>query len=315
MNCRALGKTGLQVSEIGFGGWAIGGNANGNSYGWTDDDTAVDAVKRAIALGCTLFDTADLYGFGHGEELLGVAFSELGLNLSDAIVVATKVGGNFYSGPLRPDFSPAYIRYAADQSLRRLARAWIDIYLCHHPTLAQMQDGGIFSVMDELKRAGKVRSWGVTVDDEVMGRAAIAAGAEVVQVAYNVLTQEAAHQLFPEAQAAGVGIITCSPLGNGLLTGKYGLDSTWASGDLRATMPRPYVTARVQAAEQLRFLEGDDERTLPQALLRFVLDNPAVSSAVVGIKTPAQADEDLAAAHLPPISQRERRLLDGLLFG
>lgn len=163
MNYRTLGNTALRVSEIGFGGWAIGGNANGNSYGWTSDDQSIDAVKRAFALGCNFFATADVYGFGHSEELLGVAFSELGLSMSAEIVVATSVGSNFYAGSVRPDFSAAYIRFAADQSLRRLARDWLDLYLLHNPTLVEMGDGSIFAVMAELKEAGKVRRWAVAV--------------------------------------------------------------------------------------------------------------------------------------------------------
>ncbi len=314
MNYRTLGSTGLRVSEIGFGGWAIGGNANGNSYGWTSDDQSIDAVKRAFALGCNFFVTADVYGFGHSEELFGVACSELGLSMSDEIVVATTVGSNFYSGSVRPDFSAAYIRFAADQSLRRLARDWLDLYQLHNPTLDEMRDGSIFAVMAELKAAGKVRHWGVTVSSVAEGLAAIAAGAETVQIAYSVLAQEPARQLFPAAQLAGAGIIACEALGNGLLTGKYDLDSHWVDGDIRAAMPRAEVAQRVQAAEELCFLERDGERTTAQAMLRFALDQVAVSSVVVGIKTAAQAEEDLAAADLAPISVRERRLLDGLLF-
>jgi len=314
MNYRTLGQTGLQVSEIGFGAWAIGGNAYGNSYGWTSDDQSVDAVKRAVELGCNFFDTADVYGFGHSEELLGVAFTELGLNMSDQIAVATKVGGNFYDGNVRADFSAAYVRFAADQSLRRLARDWLDLYQLHNPTIAEIRDGSIFAVMNELKAAGKVRHWGVSVFSAEEGLAAIEAGAETVQIAYNVLAQEPARQLFPTAQQAGVGIIAREPLGNGLLTGKYELDSTWVAGDIRATMPRHVGARQVQAAEELRFLEGDGERTLAQALLRFALDQPTISSVIVGIKTSAQAEENLAAANLAPLTARERRLLDGLLF-
>lgn len=144
--------------------------------------------------------------------------------------------------------------------------------------------------------------------------AAIAAGAETVQIAYNVLAQEPARQLFPAAQRAGAGIIVGETLGSGLLTGKYDLDSHWVDGDIRATLPRAEIVRRLQAAEELRFLEGEGERTLAQAMIRFALDQAAVSSVVVGIKTAAQAEENLAASDLAPISVRERRLLDGLLF-
>lgn len=316
MNYRLMGKTGLRVSEIGFGGWAIGGNAHGNSYGWTDDEQSVAAIKRAIELGGNFFESADIYGAGHSEELLGLAFSELGLNSSEEIVVASQVGGRMdAAGTLRLDFSPDYVRYAADQSLRRLARVWIDLYQLHNPPLAQIREGSIFAVMDELKRQGKVRNWGVSVASVEQGLAAIEAGAATVQISYNVLTRPPERRLFGAAQQSGVGLIVGEALANGLISGKYDLNSTWVSGDIRASLPRSYITECVQVAEQLRFLEAEDKRTLPQAMIRYALDQPAVSSVIVGIKTPAQAEEDFAASAVPPISEHERRLLEGVLYG
>ncbi len=116
MRYRTLGKTGLKVSEVGFGAWAIGGNAFGNSYGPTDDRTSLDAVRRALELGCNFFDTADAYGHGHSEELLGQALK----GRRDDVVIATKVGADFYHDPPRMNFNSDYLSFALTKSCERL---------------------------------------------------------------------------------------------------------------------------------------------------------------------------------------------------
>jgi len=314
MQYRQLGSTGLRVSEVGFGGWGIGGNQHGNSYGYTDDNTSLEAISRALDQGCNFFDTADVYGHGHSEHLLGVALTLRDLNMSDEVLIASKVGGNFYGANFRLDFSPEYIRFAVDQSLRRLGRDWLDLYQLHNPSVQQLEQGGLGKLMQELQADGKIRHWGVSVFSVEEGLTAIQAGAETIQIVYNVLREEAARKLFPAAAAAGVGVIAREPLNNGLLTGKYKASSTWVSGDVRSTMPARYLTNRLQAAEELRFLE-DDGRTLAQACLRFALDSPQVSTVIVGCKTAQQVDENLAASDLPPLSTSDRRTLSSLLYG
>src|SRR5216683_4895178 len=121
MKYRVLGKTGLKVSEVGFGAWAIGGNAHGNSYGPTDDKQSQAAIRSALELGCNFFDTADVYGLGHSEELLGEVLSGFG----DDVIIATKVGSNFYQPHTAVDFSAGYLQFAVEQSLTRLRRECI----------------------------------------------------------------------------------------------------------------------------------------------------------------------------------------------
>src|SRR5512136_454613 len=123
MHERVLGRTGLRVSEIGFGGWAIGGNAHGNSYGPTDDAESIAAVRRAADLGCTFFDTADVYGWGHSEELLGRALE----GRRGDVVLATKVGGDFYHGGVRTNFDTGYLAFALERSLERLRTDHVDL--------------------------------------------------------------------------------------------------------------------------------------------------------------------------------------------
>src|SRR5262249_8919224 len=150
MRYREFGNTGIKVSEIGFGTWAIGGNEHGNSYGPTEDKTSLEALARALELGCNFFDTADVYGFGHSEELVGKALR----SVRDRVVIATKVGGNFYSGRGRQTFARAYIRPALEQSLERLQTDYLDVYHLHNPPLKLIEKPETYAPFKELKREG-----------------------------------------------------------------------------------------------------------------------------------------------------------------
>src|SRR5688572_9478031 len=129
MKYRPFGSTGFQVSEIGFGAWGIGGNAHGNSYGPTDDEESLRTIKTALDLGCTFFDTADVYGFGHSEELLGKALK----GGRDRVIIATKGGSDFYHNPPRLNFTEDHLIMAVDKSLKRLDTDYIDLYQLHNP--------------------------------------------------------------------------------------------------------------------------------------------------------------------------------------
>ena len=321
MSARVLGRTGLSVQPIGFGGWAIGGNRFGNSYGPTDDAEAKRAVRRAHALGCTFFDTADVYGHGHSEELLGDALA----GIRQDVVLATKVGGNFYNRDVNPlllghiadalghsldqeppdvplpithdaTFAPAYVRFALERSLRRLRTDYVDLLLLHNPPLALIADPETYRVLDDLKREGKIRFYGISVHSPEEGLAAIAVGRpDVVQVVYNLVRREAEAALLPAAQAAQVGVIAREPLANGFLAGGYTGDSMWSKGDIRARMPRPYVAQMAALGARVRELAQQAGRTAAQLALKFVLDNAAVSVVIVGMKTVAQVEENLTA--------------------
>ncbi|MCB0135536.1 MAG: aldo/keto reductase, partial [Caldilineaceae bacterium] len=204
-------------------------------------------------------------------------------------------------------FDPSYIRFAVEQSLRRLQTDVIDLYQLHNPSLAQIADGGVFDVLDDLKRAGLIRFCGVSIHDPVEGLAAIAGGrCDTIQVVYNMFSQDAAQQLFPAALAANVAVIAREPLANGLLSGKYDVADDFMPGDIRSRWPAHYLAARIETATWLNQRLAAPERTLAQAALRFVLDQPAVSVVIAGAKTAQQVAQNLAASDLPPLTADER---------
>lgn len=312
MKYRVLGRTGLKVSEVGLGAWAIGGNAYGNSYGPTDDEESKKALLKAVGLGCNFIDTADVYGYGHSEELLGETLKGVG----EEIFIATKVGGNFYSGSTVMDFSTKYIRYAVDQSLLRLKRDYIDLYQLHNPTLEMIIDGEVFNVMDDLKQEGKIRFYGVSIFKPEEGIAAIKTDKpDALQVVYNIFSQAPAGELFPMAKEHDIAIIAREPLGNGFLSGKYKEDSTFVTGDIRANFPPQYRSALVKYTNALRFLEREGRRTMAQAALGFVLGNDAVSVVIPGAKTEEQVEDNLRASDEEPLTSEELEKIRAVLAG
>ncbi|MCE7913035.1 MAG: aldo/keto reductase, partial [Candidatus Brocadia sp.] len=180
MKYRKLGNTGIEVSEIGFGTWGLGGN----SYGPVDDNVSKTALRFAFDSGITFYDTSDLYGNGHSEEVLGDALHDV----RDKIIISTKVGLLPHTGFGMPcDFSPAYIRQELDVSLRRLRSDYVDIYLLHSPTIEMLrEDREIVATLQILKEAGKIHAYGISVRSPDDGLVAIQEfGINVVQVNFN----------------------------------------------------------------------------------------------------------------------------------
>jgi aryl-alcohol dehydrogenase-like predicted oxidoreductase len=168
-----------------------------------------------------------------------------------------------------------------------------------------LERGAHYDILEELKQQGKIRYYGVSVHDAYEGTMAIYTGKpDVIQVTYNLLQQEASEDLFPLAQEHDIGLIVRSPLASGMLTGKYTVASTFPDGDMRAEWPPEYLAMQAQVADKARFL-ATPQRTLAQAALRFILDAPAVSVVIPGIKTIAQAVENLAASELSALTEAE----------
>jgi aryl-alcohol dehydrogenase-like predicted oxidoreductase len=298
MKYRILGKTGLKVSEVGFGAWGIGGNAFGNSYGPTDDKTSLEAIKRAIELGCNFFDTADVYGHGHSEELLGQVLKER----RGDFVIATKAGADFYHDPPRMSFSSEYLDFALGKSCERLQTDYVDLYQLHNPPIQLLRSNKLFDCLEKLVDSGKIRYYGISIHDPEEGLLAMKHGRPAaIQLVFNILRQEAKNKLFQIAVDNNVAIIAREPLSNGFLTGKFTDDSTFPPGDIRFNFPRNYFHALIKATHQLRFLETKS-RTLAQASLRFVLDHRDVSTVIPGLKTPLQSEEDLQVSEIPPLT-------------
>ena len=302
MRQRKLGNTGLTVSEIGMGTWELGGREWGD-IGETD---AVDLLRYAFESGVTYYDTADQYGGGRAERLLGEAFSALG----DRVVIATKLGyeldsdGWISQGWEHPSFnvSPDYIRSAVEGSLTRLNRDVIDIYQFHGPPPPEKWNDA-FGTMEDLKVKGKIRFYGMGLGSEADALKAIAeTGISSLMLTYNILTQDMAAPVMETAAEKGVAVAVRQPLSSGLLSGQLGPDTVFAENDYRKTWSREKFLADLERVEQVKLIIGDKARSLPQAALKFILAHPAVSCVVPGMMTPAQVDDGVAtsgAARLP----------------
>lgn len=315
MRQRVLGKTGIKVSEIGFGGWAIGGpaEASGAPLGWgrTSDDDSLAAIRRARDLGITFFDTADSYGFGRSESLLGIVLSRN----REGVVIATKAGVvRTSSGALKKDFSRQHIFHAVDGSLKRLRTDYIDLYQVHNPTLDDLRREEIQESMAHLQEIGKIRYWGVSVNTPDEGIEIINRGwGYALQVLYNVLNQAPAKELFPLAKEKGYGIIARVPLASGLLGGKFRPDTTVPADDIRQNFLTPRRLAEACGrVDEVRAIIDGATRSLPEGALRFVLANDAVSTTIPGARSAHQVEMNAAAGDgtLPPevVEKLQQRL-------
>jgi len=302
MRYRTLGRTGIRVSEVGFGAWAIGGNAHGNSYGPTDDATSIAAVRRALDLGCTFFDTADVYGWGHSEEVLGEALADR----RQDVVIATKVGGDFYHGGVRMNFDPGYVAFALERSLKRLRTDHVDVYQLHNPPLEMTGDPRTYETLDALVAENKVRAYGVSVHEPLEAVLAIETGKPAaIQIPFSLLRQEWIDEVLPLAARNGVGVVAREPLANGFLAARYGEEARFPEGDIRRDWPREMVRGRVRAAKVAASALARPGRTPVQAALKFVLAFPEVSVAIPGAKKTAQVEENLAAAEAADLGPDE----------
>jgi aryl-alcohol dehydrogenase-like predicted oxidoreductase len=295
LKTRRLGSTSLEVSEIGFGAWAIGGNQFGNSYGPTDDEESLRAITAAVDLGCNFFDTADVYGHGHSEELLGRALK----GRRQEVILATKGGSDFYHEPPRLNFTEAHLMYAVEQSLKRLGTDTIDLYQLHNPPFSVIESGRLFDPLEKLKAQGKIRFYGISIHDPQEGLLAMKMGKpSTIQVVYNYLRRDAAEELFPRAIAEGIGIIAREPLANGFLAAKYTKDSVFPVGDIRHQWPSKYQAQLVSQVESYKKTMGESPLTLAQTAIRFALAQPAVSTVIPGCKTIHQTEENFKTSDL-----------------
>ena len=301
MRKRELGSTGLTVSEIGMGTWELGGREWGD-IGETD---AVDLLRYAFESGVTYYDTADQYGGGRAERLLGEAFSALG----DRVVIATKLGyeldsdGWISQGWEHPSFnvSPDYIQTSVEGSLTRLKRDVIDIYQFHGPPPAPEWDDA-FGTMENLKVEGKIRFYGMGLGSEADALKAMdETGISSLMLTYNILTQEMVTPVMETAAERGVAVVVRQPLSSGLLSGQLGPDTVFAENDYRKTWSREKFLADLERVEAVKSIIGNKARSLPQAALKFILAHPAVSCVVPGIMTPAQVDDGVATSDAAPL--------------
>ncbi len=312
MRYRQFGSTGLMVSEVGMGCLAIGG-----SWGPTDDDESLSALKRARELGINFFDSADAYGRGKSEELIGKAFA----GDWEGLVIATKGGNDIYSEPFQPfpykkNFAANYLESALDRSLKRLKKEIVELYQLHNPPAQVIQSGEVFEALERFKEKGKIKFYGVSIGRNGRGTpeeglmALAKTGVSSVQAVYNILEQENAKELFPAAKKQSVAIIARVPLASGLLTGKYTRDTVFPEGDNRRRWPREVLVGDIGKVDKLNFLAKHPSPTLAQAALRFVLANDAVSVVIPGARTLQQVENNAAASEARLSEEELNRISD-----
>jgi len=309
-----LGKTDLKVSEIGFGTWAIGGPARLGSkeIGWgdVDDEAALRALEACPDLGINFIDTADVYGGGHSEELIGKAFKDR----RSEIVLCSK-GGNagFSESGFVKDFSREWIKKVCEESLKRLKTDYIDVYLYHTPRGDLHYIPEEFETLDELKKEGKILYGGVSIGPAEDGLKLLGCGCgEVIELAYNILQRDTEGELFPSCQEEKVGVIVREPLCSGFLTGKFSPEVTFPTNDVRSSLSREIIEGRVTKVKSLQDLFTDRPGSLTQLALQFCLSSQVVSSVIPGAKTLEQLKENVSASELGPLSSEELSYIDEL---
>lgn len=297
---RTLGRTGLRVTEMGLGTWGL----SGDGYGPVDLSEQERVLRRALEMGFTLIDTADAYGGGRMEHSIGRAIAG-----RDDVVVVTKGGTDRATTPARKHFDREYLRASVDRSRLRLQRDRIDVYLLHNPTENVLLAGAATEALLELKQEGKIAHWGVSAGDGAVGRAALRAGAEVIELAYNIVHSAQLHRLAGEVIVSGAGVLARSTLAHGLLAGTWAKNREFSAADHRATRWTPSeLERRIDQIQYFRFLVKNDVKTLTAAGVRFVLSNSIVSSAVLGPRSVAQLEDIVRHVGMGPVYLREADL-------
>jgi aryl-alcohol dehydrogenase-like predicted oxidoreductase len=303
---RPLGTSGLQITQVGLGAWAIGGG--GWAYGWgiQDDANSIAAIKHAVARGINWVDTAAIYGLGHSEEVVGRALREL--PAADRPYVFTK--GGMIPDPSRPydepqrDLRPATIRKEVDASLRRLGVERIDLYQFHWPDALGTLVEESWGVMSRLVQEGKVRAAGLSnFDVGLMERAERVRHVDSAQPPFSLIRRQAGAGVIPWCDAHGTGVIVYSPMQSGILTDAFRLERVerMAADDWRRRNPEfrePLSSRNVALRDALRPIASRHGVSIASVAVAWVLSWPGVSGAIVGARSPQQVDGWIAAGNV-----------------
>jgi aryl-alcohol dehydrogenase-like predicted oxidoreductase len=298
MKYRFLGKTGLSISEIGYGTWGLGGD----SYGPISDETSIECLRRAYELGVNFFDTSDLYGAGHSEEVIGRAFRAD----REKVILATKVGLLPHTGFYMPqDLSPEYIGRALEASLRRLNTDYVDLYQLHSPEVAYLREHPeVFDALDELCVSQKVRNIGLSARSplDAMDLLKLYPFASV-QVNFNLIDHRGVDDgLFSLAKKEKIGIIARTPLCFGYLTGKLSGKKDFKGQDHRANWPEDQLNRWANAPGLFDKLLQKKAYLPSQLALSFCLQPEAVSTTVPGMMKLIEVEQNTACSDLPRLS-------------
>lgn len=308
MHYRTLGSSGIRVSEIGFGAWGIGGNARGAvAYGPTNDSESQRAIHAALDRGVNFFDTADFYGFGHSEEVLGAALR----GARHTAVIASK--GGMVDALGAQDFSPPHLAAALEGSLRRLQTDYLDLYQLHSPALELLQrDSDVLETLRGFQRAGKVRAIGISARSPDEGLAAVRDfGIACVQVNFNLMDQRALDNgLFDICARTGTAVIVRTPLCFGFLTGKYDGVTSFDGSDHRSRWSPAQRQRWAEGVAAFTVALGDHTKQTPaQIALRFCLSYAPVSTVIPGMLTVGEVNENCEASELGVLPEEALRAL------
>ncbi len=318
MQYRSLGDTGRAVSTVGFGVWTVATTM----WGIDDDAVGLRLLRRALELGITFFDTADVYGDGKGETLLADA---LGDHRAE-IVIGTKFGYDFYSSPgIQPgqrerpqDWSPAFVRKACEESLRRLGTDYIDLYQMHNPRMDALQNDDLIGVLEELKAEGKILSYGAALGPALKpdrqieeGLYSVANRQMSVQIIYNMLEQVLGASICPVAAKHKVPVLVRVPHASDMLLERVTDDTVFSPNDHRSfrqvneAMKLEWQTKGIKKVALLKFLTQDTGRTLGQAAIQFLLSQASIPCVFPNIYDEPLLEELAAASDTPLLTQEE----------
>lgn len=318
MRKRTFGTSGLETSVIGYGGWPMGRGM----YGALDDDEAMKAAQAAYDGGVTLFDTAAVYGWGYGEELMGKAIK----SFRKDIVLVTKGAREWRRDEADrtkatvADSDPVKLRRSIDESLRRLQTDYIDLFLIHWPDHTRPHSEPM-EVLEEAKKAGKIRHSGVSNHSVAMMQECLETSPIVTnQIGYHIFDRRPEADVMPFVESNGMGIMAYGSLAHGLLTGTWKPDQDFSDDDWRGRRDNfgiqswgpENLAKNVAVVEKLKTIAGDHGLTVAQMAIAWVLKNPIVSVALVGAKTPQEMQEDLPGDWGMPDSVKEE--IDSLVL-
>ena len=317
MKFRQLPRTDLVLSEIGFGVWTVATDW----WGKISDEGKASLLENALEIGVNLFDTADTYGEGFGEEILAKVLG----HRRKEMIIATKFGYDFYDKSIPrvghqervQRFDREFVTFACEQSLRRLQTDYIDLYQIHNPKMTALERDELFETLEQLQFDGKIRYFGSALGPDIgwfeEGEASMRQRhVDSVQIIYSIIEQEPARDFFPIAGEEEVGLLSRVPHASEVLTGRYIEPPSFDEGDHRASRKAEWMREAIRKAEQVKFLVQEDTRTMSQSAIKFCLAQPSIVSVLPNLTNLDELKEYTDAPETPDLTDQEQALLNEL---